>query len=382
VTLQSYTPLNRLLRVTGVGGDEVLAFLGPRGQIEAGVVRHHDLAEADAPYLLRSARHVLGPRWQHLGGDEAHRGDRAALAQALEATGTPPHLPTDSPRRASLQRPQVALLIDSGIDPRLPGLRDRLNLAPLSLAMFLEDHAPFTPVSADPVRALLDLLDDDELEGRHGTRVASVVAADLPRLQLSLIRSLDVLGGEDTARLSQRWADFIARSRASVVNVSVTYSRLVADCAALFDPIFRGAPDVLFVVAAGNNGATNPVTTCPASLAHRYPNVLTVAGTDRSGRLLHPHSNRGIRVAKVAAPYEGVAAEAVGSLAMPVARLTPMSGTSLSAALVSNAALRLWARHPALTAPAVAGTLMRACRPQGLDVACGGGLDFRRLEGL
>jgi hypothetical protein len=77
-----------------------------------------------------------------------------------------------------------------------------------------------------------------------------------------------------------------------------------------------------------------------------------------------------------------VAAEVPGSLAAPVSRLAPMHGTSLSAALVSNAALRLRARHPELTAAGVTRTLMQACRPQGLDVACGGGLDFQRLEGL
>ncbi|HET6346324.1 MAG TPA: S8/S53 family peptidase, partial [Myxococcota bacterium] len=329
------------------------------------------------------SRDVFGARWDLLGGDVTPRGDRASLERALLGSDEPRGLglPTDSSGRRALWTPQVAVLIDSGIDPRLPGLRRRLNLAPLSLAMYLERNAPFTPVSGDPVRALLNILDDDEMEGRHGTRVASVVAADLPRLQLSFIRAIDLLD-PSAATTPDRWTDFIARSRAKVVNISVTYARLVADCDAFFGPIFGGSPDVLFVVASGNNGAQDPTGTCPASLAGRFPNVVTVAGMAPSGRALHSHSNHGLAVAKVAAPYEGLAAEAPGSLAPPASRLAPMHGTSLSAALVSNGALRLWARHPELTAARVARTLMQACQPQGLDVACGGGLDFQRLEDL
>jgi hypothetical protein len=383
VTMQRYAPLNRMLRITGPSDLDAMVFIGPRGQVEATVVRRHTLAGSPAPHLLLSSRDVLGARWDLLGGDVTPRGDRASLERALLGSGAPRGgaLPTDSPGRRPFLAPQVALLIDSGIDPRLPGLRRRLNLAPLSLAMYLESNAPFTAVSADPVRALLNILDDDEMEGRHGTRVASVIAADLPRLQLSFIRSLDLLDG-DVEAAPDRWTAFIARSHAAVVNISVTYSRLVADCDAIFDPIFRGSPDVLFVVAAGNSGAQDPTGTCPAALAGRFPNVVTVAGMAASGRTLHPHSNHGVAVAKVAAPYEGLAAEASGSLATPVARLAPMHGTSLSAALVSNAALRLRTRHPEWTAARVAHALMQACRPQGLDVACGGGLDFHHLEAL
>lgn len=382
VLFQDYAPLSRLLRLgAGASGTELLVALGPTGHVEAAVLKRHVLADATTSALLFSERTVFDPWARPIGHEQIPRGEPDVLGAALsDGHSLNGALPTDTLTRPNLTTALVAVLVDSAIDPRMTGLRPRLNFAPGStLDTLARDGSGFSYANGT-VSGMLGLLDDDFLEGRHGSRIASVVAANLPGVRLSFIRALDIETQGPTPELRDKWIDLIRSSHASLVNLSVTYSRLIADCDGFFGPIFTSLPDVLFVVGAGNNGAREPTGTCPVGLAQYYPNVLTVAGVDRSGRAIHAHSNYGFQTAKVAAPYEGQAVEVGGSLAPPPNRLGPISGTSYSAAVVSNAALRLLARHPTLRLSQWVDTLMNTCKPTDLEVGCGGALDVEALE--
>lgn len=148
--------------------------------------------------------------------------------------------------------------------------------------------------------------DPRDLAG-HGTEVAGVVGARgsdgagvtgvNQRVSLMALRSgADV---PDTAALAAAFA-YAARNGAKVVNASLT----VPPSQAITDAI-AAAPGVLFVVAAGNQGAdveANPAA-FPCNLT--APNLICVASTDQNDALVDS-SNRGRVSVDLAAPGDTV----------------------------------------------------------------------------
>jgi uncharacterized membrane protein len=117
-------------------------------------------------------------------------------------------------------------------------------------------------------------------------------------------------------------------------------------------------PDVLFVIAAGNDGADNDQTLqSPAYLSRLLPNVVTVAATRLSWAFLAEFSNRGKLSVDLGAPGVNIL-----STAIPEASVM-MDGTSMSAPAVSGAAAWLRKHRPDLTAPQVKKLLVYSAAP-------------------
>lgn len=109
--------------------------------------------------------------------------------------------------------------------------------------------------------------------------------------------------------------------------------------AGLFEAI-SGAPEILFVVAAGNsNDSAEFSGNAPSSFD--LPNVLTVAAVDQAGEPTNfTTSGKTIDIAASGYQVEG---------AMPGGRRVRWSGTSMASPQVANAAAKLVALNPKLT---------------------------------
>lgn len=363
--------------------------LSPRGHIMGGHAVRHAPPPHDADHLLqRDVLHFdrafaplavktqeIAPRAQL---SEAVGNDLRTSRQELPATA----LATDGaypPLTQSLR----ALVMESAIDPRVPGLWQRMaarRQEAQALASLGKLDRPLFPWADDPVEAALQLA--PEVGGHHGTLVAALLAADLPNLKISLMTGARNDWTADPAQAQALLLETLRAEAPQVVNISRGYEFAFADCAAVFGPVLeKTEKTILFVASAGNADVRNAPHICPASLAPDYSNLIAVAGVHPDGTLGHdprtgePTSNYGDMV-EIAAP---VCAEAEiygdGGLV-----LRQECGTSVAAPRVANAALRILARQPDLSPEAVKQLLMATCDGSGLDVACGGALDLAAIE--
>lgn len=111
------------------------------------------------------------------------------------------------------------------------------------------------------------------------------------------------------------------------------------------------APNTLFVMAAGNDAANNDVD--PAAPANsKADNVITVAATMGVTKFAEQFSNYGLKMVEVAAPGVGILST------MPGNEHILMSGTSMAAPFVANAASQVKTANPALTPLQVKKVLM------------------------
>jgi subtilisin family serine protease len=107
----------------------------------------------------------------------------------------------------------------------------------------------------------------------------------------------------------------------------------------LYDAI-KGAPDILFVAAAGNNNDSADFSgNAPSSFD--LPNVLTVAALDQAGEPTN-FTTSGKTIDLAASGYQ---VESV----MPGGQRVRWSGTSMASPQVANAAAKLFAVNPRLT---------------------------------
>jgi thermitase len=209
----------------------------------------------------------------------------------------------------------------------------------------------------------------------HGTHVAGTIAArgndatGVVGVSWSAgLMALRVLGDDGSGFVSDAVSAYAyaARSGARVVNASLggdSFSRAERDAIA-------AAPSTLFVVAAGNDGVDNDVTSaypCDYDLA----NVICVAASDRDDALAS-FSNYGATNVDLAAPGVEIAST------WPGGRYALLDGTSMATPHVSGAAVLLLAHDAGLTVAGLRTALLSSTDPVPAlagRVATGGRLD-------
>jgi len=219
----------------------------------------------------------------------------------------------------------------------------------------------------------------DDANG-HGTHVAGTIAARgndgigvAGVTWRSSLIPLKILGADGSGSASDaiRAYAYADRAGARIINLSLgggQSTRAERDAIA-------SVPDVLFVVAAGNQRADNDTTaTYPCN--YDLPNVVCVAATDSYDRLAS-FSNFGARTVDLAAPGVNIPStypRASGGYAY-------LSGTSMAAPHVTGAAALLLARAPGTGASGLRRALLSTVDPlAGLDgrTVTGGRLNAAR----
>jgi subtilisin family serine protease len=209
----------------------------------------------------------------------------------------------------------------------------------------------------------------------HGTHVSGTIAArgnDATGVAglnwSSALMPLRVLGDDGSGFVSAaiRAYTYAARNGARVVNASLggpTFSRAEHDALA-------AAPNTLFVVAAGNDGADNDTTPdypCDYDLA----NVICVAASDHDDALAS-FSNYGPVNVDLAAPGVDIAST------WPGASYALLDGTSMASPHVAGAAALLLAHDGSLSVAGLRSALLGSVQPVAAlagRVATGGRLD-------
>jgi subtilisin family serine protease len=188
--------------------------------------------------------------------------------------------------------------------------------------------------------------DNQPLDGNgHGTHVSGTIAArgdDATGVAgvawSASIMPLRVLGDDGSGRVSDvvKAYGYAARHGARVLNASLgggSFSRTERDAIA-------AAPNVLFVVAAGNDRADNDATgSYPCN--YGLDNVVCVAASDQSDGLAS-FSNYGATTVDIAAPGVNIASS------WPGAAWRLLDGTSMATPHVAGAAALVLAARPEL----------------------------------
>jgi len=208
----------------------------------------------------------------------------------------------------------------------------------------------------------------------HGTHVAGIVSQGNPAVRLQVDRlefPYQLLPPAPTeswasayAAAMRRTVEYYKRSRVRVVNMSwgigqndlqqmleanrigksdeerkAMAARYFSTVADTFRNAMAGAPNVLFVSAAGNSDDNNDFTqTVPASID--LPNTITVGAVDQAGDQAAFTS-----FGKVDVYADGYEVESV----LPGGIRQKWSGTSMASPQVVNLAAKLLALHPTLT---------------------------------
>ncbi len=233
----------------------------------------------------------------------------------------------------------------------------------------------------------------DDFEDRdisHGTAVASIIAAasnngiGMTGINWnSPVYSIDVLGDTatdvDLAAATQTLINEASRNQQQlVINLSLGYRNSFsgANLEPDFTQIVANNPNVLFVIAAGNNGNQGQAgLSYPATLAQQYRNVIAVGAawgrTDRDGITRVPgeriqYSWWGSQYGNgltLLAPSEVVATQADWSTQGPqfsyfTGNGDRFNGTSAAAPNVTGVASLVWSVNPTLTATQVSDILV------------------------
>jgi subtilisin family serine protease len=197
-------------------------------------------------------------------------------------------------------------------------------------------------------------------ENGHGTHVSGTIAGRAGdgtgvagvawRARLMALRVLDETGSGRVSDAIKAYG-YAAAHGARIVNASLgggSFSRAERDA-------IGAARDVLFVVAAGNEGADDD-TTPSYPCGYDLPNVVCVAASDQHDELAG-FSNYGATSVDLAAPGVNIAS------AWPGARWSLLDGTSMATPHVAGAAVLALAANPRLDTAGLRAALLSSVDP-------------------
>jgi Subtilase family len=265
------------------------------------------------------------------------------LDEALQPNGRREPLNPPVPAHADPGGLPVAL-VDTGVNYLLPEINRRLARDPSGTLLGYDfwdlDERPF---DVHPRQSAF-------YPDRHGTAIASIVLAEAPVARLLPYR----YPRPDMSRLAVL-IDHAASHGARILNLSLTSLR--REEWAAFEQAAMRHPEILFVVAAGNDSRDiDRLPVYPAALA--LDNLITVTAARADGHLARG-VNWGPRTVDLMVEADGLLARGFdGSLA-------PVSGSSYAAARVTALAACLLAARPALPVATLQAQIFALARAPG-----------------
>jgi len=278
--------------------------------------------------------------------------------QQVSGAGGTPDADIDAPEaweRTTGDRDVTVAVVDTGVDSAHPDLRPNLwrNAGEIEGNGIDDDGNGLVDDSRGWDFVESDNMPDDG--NGHGTHVAGTAGARgndengvAGVAWNASVMPVRVLGSDGSGSVSGliKGYGYAARKGAQVVNASLgggQFSRAERDAIA-------AAPDSLFVVAAGNDGADNDST---GSFPCNYdlPNLVCVASTGQDDQL-SGFSNRGRTTVDLAAPGESIAS------AYPGGRWVYLDGTSMATPHVAGAAALVLSQNTGATPAGVRQALL------------------------
>lgn len=260
----------------------------------------------------------------------------------------------------------VVAVIDTGIDPEHPDLKDNLWCKP-SNKEFCEYGWDFVKNKANPT--------DDH---GHGTHVAGIIGASgknlagavgvSPAVRIMALRYyMKTASGAENLDNTIKAINYAIDNGANIINYSGGGSEYSsAEKKAIERAEKKG---ILFVAAAGNEHRdTDKDGNKYYPSAYGLSNIIAVASTDINNQLL-PSSNWGLATVHVAAPGENIFST------LPGGKYGYLTGTSQSTAFVTGEAVLLMAEdssmrnHPQNVKALIMGSVDKV---SGLKVLSGG----------
>ncbi|NTS77273.1 S8 family serine peptidase [Catenovulum sp. SM1970] len=257
---------------------------------------------------------------------------------------------------------KVAVL-DSGIDLDHTDLVENIwvNSAELDNGIDDDNNGLIDDIQGWDFVNNTNMPDDDN---GHGTHVSGIVAAKGNNFNgvsgvcwNAQLMPIKVLRDSGTGNLStiQQGIDYAAAQGARVIVLSLVFNQSSPSLLATM----RAAEqehDVLFVVAAGNNGKDidkDPIY--PASYSPLLDNTMAVANVDNNFER-NENSNFGAQTLDISAPGTGIFSTWRNN------NYIEQTGTSMSAPMVAGAAALLWSINPELSAAEVRSQLINTNR--------------------
>jgi subtilisin family serine protease len=257
--------------------------------------------------------------------------------------------------------PIVVAVIDTGIDPFHPALKNSLWKNPGETGKDRNGLDKATNGLDDDGNGFIDdvngwnfVSDDGDLTDRHGhgTHIAGLIAAEskdplrggvAPGVQLMILKYYDPHAkGADNLRALIRAIRYATAQRARIINYSG--GGFVASLEEKQAIAEAGRQNILFVAAAGNESVNSDKRPFyPADYA--LPHILSVGGHDSQNRWV-ASSNYGARSVDLAAPGAAIVST------LPGGWMGPLTGTSQATAFVTGAAALLMSQRPDWKDPA------------------------------
>jgi thermitase len=251
----------------------------------------------------------------------------------------------------------VVAAVDSGADYNHPDLAANLWVNSDEIAANgLDDDANGKIDDTRGWDFVLEGNDPMDVDG-HGTHVAGTIGAVGDNAlgvtglcwgaKIMVLRAFDDFGNATVADTIEAM-EYARLNGARIINASYTgseFSQGEKDAIAQLN-----SDGILFVAAAGNEGADNDQTpSYPAG--YDLPNIIAVAASDSSDRLA-AFSNFGLTKVHVAAPGVSVFSTYLND------DYASESGTSMATPHVSGLAALVWSASPGLTAAQVKGRIL------------------------